>query len=407
MTHQTQRNDAEGKLPYENFRVRDWDYLGWKYSVISSISAAPRIHILNLLPSRDEDEYKNFSTADMAWTREWLDWTDKERETLHNVRPVLGPPMIGRTDGSAAFKGDRGFIFLFNPNYRQMDAKIKLDQSIGLSAGERFIITQIYPREGMLVGKPREAVWKRGDDFTLPMEGASAVVLKVEPASALQLPALFNATGKVAFANGKLALSEVSGIVGSAPTLLIMPPAGEKVDSLTVNGKPVPMTQIGEAVSAELRFAGEPFGPCQRIGDYDRDFEGGCVVQREFTVPQRIFDQLAARKKAWPIPYTQDDLIAPWLAPHRLLLFVNIAGAKPDMKVGLKLNGQPLAVKQAWNGLYPNVGERTFIGFYADLSDVKPATKYQLVAELPPLGQGQFQGLFFDNIELEYTQDSQ
>jgi hypothetical protein len=60
-----------------------------------------------------------------------------------------------------------------------------------------------------------------------------------------------------------------------------------------------------------------------------------------------------------------------------------------------------------WHMMYDGtkLGERTFIGFYADLSDIKPDTKYQLEAELPTLGQGQFQRLFFENIEMEYTRE--
>jgi len=47
ITHQTGRNDDTGEMPQtksdkgillNRFRVRDWDYLGWRYSLLSSIA---------------------------------------------------------------------------------------------------------------------------------------------------------------------------------------------------------------------------------------------------------------------------------------------------------------------------------------------------------------------------------
>jgi hypothetical protein len=105
------------------------------------------------------------------------------------------------------------------------------------------------------------------------------------------------------------------------------------------------------------------------------------------------------------VPYTDDDLIAPWIGPDRLLLFVNIADANPKkMEVTIKINGEPVEVKKAFNGIYPNSGDQTFIGFYADVASLKPDTTYQVEVGLPTLEPGQFQGLYFDNVEPEYTQ---
>ena len=43
------------------------------------------------------------------------------------------------------------------------------------------------------------------------------------------------------------------------------------------------------------------------------------------------------------------------------------------------------------------------MGFYADISNLKPDTEYSIEVALPKLAPGQFQGLFFENIEPEYT----
>ena len=155
MTHQTPRNDAKGQCVRDRaFHARDWDYLGWRYSVISSIGTAPFNHVVDLLPARDETEFKHFRPDDQHWLRQWMDWTDEHRATLRHLRPIIGPPALGRVDGTAAIRGDRGFVFLFNPNYRELDAEFTLDASIGLTSGDRFVLRELYPRRGRLLGQP-------------------------------------------------------------------------------------------------------------------------------------------------------------------------------------------------------------------------------------------------------------
>jgi hypothetical protein len=419
MTHQTQRADGNGTLHRDPWRRADWDLLGWRYSVISSIATAPFNHVLDFIPARDTDEFKSFSKADQQWWRKWLDWTDENMDILRNLR-ILTPPIVGLTDYSAACKDDRGFVFLFNSNYRKLDAGFTLDKSIGLAKGDEFIITQLYPREGegLLLGKPGAGTWKAGDKVTLPMDGTSAVVLAINPAPKTSQPTLFNAPGKAALKGESLELSEVSGEVGTTCDLIVALPSSEPVKTVTVNGRNAEFSQTGTSVALTVKFDGTPFAQCQQVGIYDANFSAE-TFQGEFTIPQRIFDQLKARKAAWPVPYTEDDLIAPWVGPDRLLLFVNIAEAKSDMNVSMKIDGKPFEIKKAFNGIYPNSGEQTFIGFYADVASLKPDTKYKVEISLPqtvagPLpklepGQvpkitpGQFQGLYFDNIEPEYT----
>ncbi len=63
-----------------------------------------------------------------------MDWTDQHRDLLQRLRPIIGPPALGRVDGTAAVEGDHGFVFLFNPNYRELDAEFALDETHRLDA---------------------------------------------------------------------------------------------------------------------------------------------------------------------------------------------------------------------------------------------------------------------------------
>ena len=402
MMHQTMRSDAKGVMRRDRYRARDMDYLGWKYSVISSIATAPINHVVNYLPARDETEYKGFPESDRRWLRDWLDWTDKNMPVLRKLRPIIGQPMVGRCDGTAAIEGGRGFVFLFNPNYRQLDAVFTLDESIGLidAAGKRFVLRQLYPDlgKGRLVGS-----WRSGQKVKLAMNGASAIVLGLEPlAATIDKPLLSGCPGEAALEGGKLKLTKVAGEPGTKSDISVILPGKAKVASLTVNGQSIAFTQSGSVVSASLAFAGKKFAKCQQIGTYDANFKARTFTG-SFSVPKRIFAQLDARRKAWPIPYNKAELDATWTAPHRLLMFVNIADPKDAMEASMKIDGKAVVLEKAYSSVYRSNPKNTFLGFYADVSTLKPEARHTVTVELPELQPGQFQGLFFDNIEPEHT----
>lgn len=404
-THQTQRFDDRGKMHRDAFRVRDWDYLGWRYSVLSSIATGPANNVVNMLPARDIDEYRSFSAEDIAWYRNWLEWTNQNLDYVRRMRPIIGPPLVGCIDGCSAIVDDNGYLFLFNPNYRRMDAEFTLDESIGLRKGQTFVLREIEPREGRRIGKPGAGFWTYGEVVRIAMEGTSALVLRLEPAGRSERPILFNLPGTVSLAGGALAITGAKGEIGTTVDLLVFVPRHEGVRALTVNGRAIEFHHRGDVIAAQVAFAGTPFGRCCQIGTYRPDFPGP-VFRGKFAIPGRIFSQLADRKKAWPVPYTQDDLLATWLGPERLFLFVNIAAPKPEMAVAMKVDGQPVEVKGAWNGIYPSSGKQTFVGFYADVAALKPDTPYEVELRLPDdLAPGQFQGLYFDNVETEYTEE--
>ena len=218
-------------------------------------------------------------------------------------------------DGTAAICDDRGFVFLFNPNYRALDAQFALDASIGLTNGDRFVLRELYPRPGRLLGQGDVGPWRRGDIVSLPIKGPQAVVLEVVPAATLQLPVVLGATGQAALNGQILTLSSLESEMGTTAALSVLLPPGKKVATLSLNGRPwTSFAQHDDLLTLTVPFAGSRFDHCQQVGTYDRDFSAD-VYRSEFTIPQHVFVQLAERRQAWPIPYTEDDLLATWRGP--------------------------------------------------------------------------------------------
>ena len=414
ITHQTERSDEQDVMRRDRFRPRDWDLLGWKYSLLSSIATAPFNHVVNFIPARDKDEFAAFSDGDKAFFRRWLDWTDTNADILRHVHPILGPPMIGRVDGTAAIVDGRGFVFLFNPNYRAIDAHVRLDASIGLTSGGRFVLKELYPEEGRLVGKPGAGFWHAGDEVVVPMGASEARVLElVSSDAAITAPMLFNfnARGRVTRSGGTLTVTGAVGEPGTSRDVVIGLPPGPAVTRLTVNGTTVPFRRpVGPdgpdrnnaIVEATVTFDGVSFERGHGVFPYDPAFAGG-TLSGTVTVPARIPAQLHARQAAWPVPYTADDLRATWLGSDRLLLYAQIAEPDDSLSLTLRIDGQPVALAKAYNSIYAHSPKRTFVGWYADVSSLAPDVPHRIELTLPALPAGHFQGLFFENVEPEWT----
>ena len=326
--HQTSRSDDSGDMPSErtadrgvvltSLRARDWDYLGWRYSLISSIAIAGWNNVIDMIPARDSAENARFSAADQAWFRRWIAWADTNREYLRHTRPILGQPAIGKLDGTRAVVGGRGFVFLFNPNEQRLTAMLSRGE-LGLPPG-RYSLRERAPDDG-------RGVWSLGDTVSIALEGESYLVLTVEPA--------------------------------------------------------------GPAVAPPL----EPF--TREIGEVDSAFRDGTFAAT-FTIPRWVFDQLAARRRAWPIPWTAADSLATWLVPERLLLFVQIAEPDEAWLVSMTIDGQPVELRKAYSSI--RRVPRDLVGFWADITALAAEQPHALELQLPVLRSGQFQGVFLENV---------
>lgn len=419
-THQVERlinipadNDSVDDPPkeemvYTRYRPRNWDYLGFRYSFLSSIATGGWNNVVNMIPARDLDEWQHFSATDKAWIHEWLSWTVTHKEFLRNTRTILDQPALGHVDGTSAIARNRGYLFLFNPNYKQLSADFVLDESVGLSEGTAFLLRETYPNHGRIIGKPGAGVWSRGDKVHLDLPGTSATVLELlRPTSAS--PIIFNVQtagademgeAHAALTDDRLSLEHIAGEYGSSQEIGVLLPFETKIMSLSVNGRDVRFLQNGRYIGAHLYFAGKRFTQDQEVPLTST--EAGDLVGR-FMLPHRIFEELAARKKAWPIPWTLDDYNTTWLAPERLLLFLQFADESDTIPISASLDGSPLKFEPAYSSIRTHAA--SFVGFYADLSAIEPDKEHNFLLRLPRTVEAKLQGVFFDNVEPEFTEE--
>lgn len=411
MTHQTPRLDERNEMPFvvtadrgtllSPFRTRDWDYLGWRYSVLSSIAVAGWNNVVSMLPARDSAEFAAFHESDRAWLRGWLQWTATNKDLLRHTRTILGQPALGKTDGTAMFDGNRGFIFLFNPDARRLTARVPLDGTIGLANGQRVAIREIHPFDGRWIGKAGAGFWSSGDVLEIALDGGSALVLEVSPAAAaVAAPVLFGAGGRARVLDGALVLDGITGEAGGAARLNVALPAGTRVNRATVNGSAATIVlQNGAVAAVDVRFTGAAFRKFEPVIVWDSTFAGG-RLSGTFTIPQRVFDQLRRRRQAWPIPWTPDDYQTTWLASERLLLYAPISTGDDSVQAQLSIDGAAFELKKAYTSVRPV--RSTFVGFYADVSKLEPDRAYRFDLLVSPIVRGRLLGMYFENVEPQY-----
>ena len=124
-------------------------------------------------------------------------------------------------------------------------------------------------------------------------------------------------------------------------------------------------------------------------------------LNNTIVISDLLIEQLQTRQRAYPIPWTVEELAdATWLAPHRLLLFICILEPNDQWKLTGRINNNSIVVQKAYN-TREHIDRNRFMGFYVDLSSIvtQPFVEYHVELSLPTLKPGQYQGLFLENIE--------
>ena len=429
--HQTDRDATEvqkgicsdGRCSNHS-RVRDFDLLGYRYSLLSSVGTAGLNNVVNMLPARDEQEFKLFPKEDLNFVSEWLQWTDENVVLLQLTRPIpsLAAPGAGVADGTIMLRDDNtGCMFMYNPTMREVNVSLPLSgyssDSLGFKCrgNESVLVKQLASSE-------RSSPMAQAYNVDLVDCGSGVLSLTLPPTTARVFEFVaWKAGSTIVFGapastvnfddNGTVSVSGALGESGTAVDMaIVLPTSQSAVTSVFVNGKSVEFSAASKssgtvAVAVEgTLWAGERFSRAQEVhSDSSLGWSG------TFTVPQSAIDQLEARNASYPIDYNTDpndtdDANVAWLAPGRILVFVKyVAGSIDDtLNVTGSIDGQQLLVRKAYNTIVRNPGR--FIGHWADVTPlVKPGQQQTLELQLPAGLQQQPEGVFFDNIETIFT----
>ena len=147
----------------------NWPQGKLDYILLSAFSSSP--NQLYYLPTKT-----GIPAADKAEIRKWLDWGRKNVRYLQVRKDLPEWPGPGKVDGSAHVCGERGLVFLFNPNKEALDGRFSLtEEAIGLRGPGAFQVKQAYPPAD------RRVQLAHGKTVQWPVPGETALILDVQP----------------------------------------------------------------------------------------------------------------------------------------------------------------------------------------------------------------------------------
>lgn len=150
------------------YGVVDWQREKLDYILLSALSCSPSqtfyLPTQAGIPAEDKHELKT-----------WLDWGRANIDYLFVRKDLPHWPTPGKVDGSAPILGDRGLVFLFNPNASPASGEFALtSESIGLSGEGEFRIVQEHPVPG------RTQTARAGETIRWEVPAQTACVLRIQ-----------------------------------------------------------------------------------------------------------------------------------------------------------------------------------------------------------------------------------
>ncbi|MCX6624247.1 MAG: hypothetical protein NTY38_24930 [Acidobacteria bacterium] len=146
----------------------DWPGEAIDYVMLSGISSSP--NQLYYLPTK-----AGIPERDKQTIRAMLTWAKQHEKYLLVRKDLPDWPQAGKVDGSAHIIGNRGYVFLFNPNPETLPGSFRLDDSIGLDKGGRYRVSAEYPPAS------GSKSFRRGQSVHWEVPARSALILEIAP----------------------------------------------------------------------------------------------------------------------------------------------------------------------------------------------------------------------------------
>lgn len=229
----------------------------FEYEVLLNFAMGPNLAVGHLWSELQELPYEE-SQQSRGFLKGWMEWAKRNYDLL-SVTRYIGS---GKNGGHiySHIKGDRGYIFLVNPNYWTAQFNLPLDQRIGLWDGDRFTLKELYPRSrNILTNRLPYPNWK--DVVTLDAAPLTIRVIEIGPTSELWGPLLLGPEGTVTpDGKGNYRVTTI-GPQGEEEDFAILLPGAEKAVSLTYSEPPVVVVNTekqlkqspGELLSSNLK----------------------------------------------------------------------------------------------------------------------------------------------------------
>jgi hypothetical protein len=249
MQHQSDRF-LDGGIPVgTDLNIRDFDFYGAAYGVLSAVATGGLNGVLSDIPARDEGEFTAFpdgapqQSISADFYKSTFAFVAENAATLRRTKVLPVVPGPGVVDGTfavgAAGAGgtpNTGFVFLFNPTTRAAspaEGLLAADSRLGIvctTPAEVFVIGQVWP-----VAIPTLTTVACGGNFSISLEARNALFLTIAPqnASSSSSSSQLRLAGRASRNTSTVVLDEEGGLlVVTGVEDVAIPPGSRDCDAL-------------------------------------------------------------------------------------------------------------------------------------------------------------------------------
>lgn len=229
---------------YFSPRSRISDVRTYEYSLLQSLAVTPNVCFgelrvfINRLPYKVVPQFK-------AFVKKWLSFIRDNYVYWKNTLRCGDAPGADAAEIYSHIDSDTGYLCLVNQNIYPVYKEIKLDASIGLTAGTKFGLSEVYPEEYLLseCGIPYV---RYGDTLQFTLQPESVRYLKIRPYHPRSGLVVYGSPAEVIHTDSGYRLS-LTGQQGTTKHIAIS--CGEAIESLTAIQKPTVAMYTFDAAS--------------------------------------------------------------------------------------------------------------------------------------------------------------
>lgn len=172
------------------------DIRNFEYGALSTLAVTP-----NICPAEIRPWIESLNEADkkrvIAFYSKWTKFIKSNFELWKHTYHIGDEPSPGSLEVYSHAKGDKGFIFVVNPNYWSGTVEIPLGGSLGFSGQGECEIAEIYPRERLRLTAQGPYV-KLGSKIGINVPAQTVLVLEVKPRpKSVTAPRLYGIPGEI------------------------------------------------------------------------------------------------------------------------------------------------------------------------------------------------------------------
>ena len=209
------------------------DIRHFEYGALSTLAVTPNLCLGEIRPWLDRLSETDRSRA-IAFYACWTQFVRDHFDLWKTTFQAGENPGPGAVEIYAHAAGDRGFVFLVNPQYWSRTVEVPLNEALGFTSRGRCEIAELYPSERLHL-TPEGPFASLGGKLRMLVPAQQVVVLEVRPAPAtIESPRLYGVAGCVEPTADGYVLKAVGPQGRAQRCAIVLPPGSRAIGSAEV-----------------------------------------------------------------------------------------------------------------------------------------------------------------------------